>query len=153
MADRKRRSFASVSPEPGKPIPAPPPRTRRPISPILPGAAGPATAQQTNRVTDKQANRDTDQQANRVIDSQIHRPTGAQTPKLPRLQRKETYIWPEQLERLTALQRALNRKRGRGQGERITENTLIRVAVELLLSRDAELAGVTEEDLRQSLGL
>jgi hypothetical protein len=137
MADRKRRSFASVSPEPGKPIPAPPPRTGRPISPILPGAAGPATDQQVNRLTDSQRDRDTE----------------AQTSKLQQLQRKETYIWPEQLERLTALQRALNRKRGRGQGERITENTLIRVAVELLLSRDAELAGVTEEDLRQSLGL
>jgi hypothetical protein len=46
----------------------------------------------------------------------------------------------------------LNRGRG-GQGERITANTLIRVAVAVLLSRSQELAGATEEELRRSLGL
>lgn len=46
----------------------------------------------------------------------------------------------------------LNRARG-GAGERITENTLIRVAISLLLSRASELRGTTEEELRQSLGL
>ena len=46
----------------------------------------------------------------------------------------------------------LNRTRG-GAGERITTNTLIRVAVALLLSRSQDLAGTTEEELRRSLGL
>ena len=46
----------------------------------------------------------------------------------------------------------LNRNRG-GAGERITTNTLIRVAAALLLSRSQDLAGTTEEELRRSLGL
>jgi hypothetical protein len=46
----------------------------------------------------------------------------------------------------------LNRNRG-GAGERITQNTLIRVAVALLLSRTGDLAGTTEEELRRSVGL
>jgi hypothetical protein len=50
------------------------------------------------------------------------------------------------------MRRMLNRRRG-GEGERITENTLIRVAVALLLSRSADLTGTTEDGLRKSLGL
>lgn len=37
--------------------------------------------------------------------------------------------------------------------ERITENTLMRVAVDLLLSKASELEGLTEEELRASLSL
>lgn len=36
-------------------------------------------------------------------------------------------------------------------GERITDNTLIRVAVDLLLARAGELNGTTEDSLRQSV--
>jgi hypothetical protein len=50
------------------------------------------------------------------------------------------------------VRRTLNRARS-GAGERITENTLIRIGVSLLLSRASELRGTTEEELRQSLGL
>jgi hypothetical protein len=78
-----------------------------------------------------------------------------QTPGLPkylRLERKELLIWPGQITRLSLLARVLNRNRG-GQGERITQNTLIRVAVALLLSRSQELAGATEDELKRSLGL
>ena len=127
MADRKRRQLASITPSPG-PMPAPPPRTGRPVTPILPAStAG-------------------DLQGSEVPDF------GTTTkPKFLRLQRKDTLIWPEQLERLTVLQRALNRKRPRGQGERITENTLIRLAIDLLLSRQAELAGASEDELRRSV--
>jgi hypothetical protein len=53
---------------------------------------------------------------------------------------------------MSILARVLNRNRG-GAGERITTNTLIRVAVALLLSRSQDLAGTTEEELRRSLGL
>ena len=73
-------------------------------------------------------------------------------PKYLRLERKELLIWPDQITELSILARVLNRTRG-GAGERITQNTLIRVAVALLLSRAGDLAGTTEEELRQSLGL
>ncbi len=46
--------------------------------------------------------------------------------------RKECRLRPDQLDALTALARRLNRER-RGKGERITENTLIRWAVDKLL--------------------
>ena len=45
---------------------------------------------------------------------------------------------------------ALNRQRG-GEGERITENTLIRVAVDVLLGRAGRLRGTTEDELRKSV--
>lgn len=68
------------------------------------------------------------------------------------LERKETRLRPDQYSALSELSRALNRQR-QGRGERITENTLIRVAIDLLLKREAELVGVTEAELRASLGL
>jgi hypothetical protein len=68
------------------------------------------------------------------------------------MERKELLLWPDQVTRLSLQARVLNRSRG-GQGERITANTLIRVAVALLLSRSQDLAGTTEEELRRSLGL
>ena len=73
-------------------------------------------------------------------------------PKYLRLERKELLIWPDQITSLSVLARVLNRNRG-GVGERITTNTLIRVAAALLLSRSQDLAGTTEEELRHSLGL
>jgi hypothetical protein len=79
----------------------------------------------------------------------------AQAPGLPkylRLERKELLIWPDQITNLSILARVLNRNRDAA-GERITSNTLIRVAVALLLSRSQDLAGTTEEELRRSLGL
>jgi len=48
--------------------------------------------------------------------------------------RKECRLRPDQLDALTALARKLNRER-KGKGERITENTLIRWAVDLLLEK------------------
>ena len=73
-------------------------------------------------------------------------------PKYLRLERKELLMWPDQITNLSILARVLNRNRG-GAGERITVNTLIRVATALLLSRSQDLAGTTEEELRRSLGL
>ena len=77
---------------------------------------------------------------------------GPGLPKYLRLERKELLIWPDQITNLSILARVLNRNRG-GAGERITTNTLIRVAAALLLSRSQDLAGTTEEELRRSLGL
>ena len=72
-------------------------------------------------------------------------------PKYLTLIRKETRLREDQLEKLTVLTRKLNRQR-RG-GERITENTLIRVAIDLLLEQSEELKGSTESELREALGL
>lgn len=68
------------------------------------------------------------------------------------LERKETRLRADQYGQLSEMSRGLNRARG-GAGERITENTLIRVAIDLLLTRQGELAGVTEVELRKSVGL
>jgi hypothetical protein len=78
-----------------------------------------------------------------------------QSPEIPKyltLVRKETRLRDDQLEQLTNLTRQLNRQR-RGQGERITENTLIRLAVDLLLSQSNQLQGTTEEELKTALRL
>lgn len=74
-------------------------------------------------------------------------------PKYARLVRKEARLSEDQVDQLTRLSRAINRERQPGEGERITENTLIRIAVELLLSRSGQLAGSTEEELAASLNL
>ena len=73
-------------------------------------------------------------------------------PKYLSLIRKEARLTELQIEQLTTISRKLNRQR-RGRGERLTENTLIRVAIELLLSRAEELSGTTEAELLESLGL
>jgi hypothetical protein len=76
--------------------------------------------------------------------------TESQTPKWQRLERKELRLRADQLDDLARLRRGLNRQRG-GEGERITENTLIRVAVDLLLARAGKLHGLTEDELRKSV--
>jgi hypothetical protein len=74
----------------------------------------------------------------------------SELPKYLQLERKEVRLRLDQLDELTALTRRLNRARN-GKGERITENTLIRVAIDLLLERSDPLAGTTEEELRDSV--
>jgi len=76
--------------------------------------------------------------------------TESQTPKWQRLERKELRLRADQLDELARIRRALNRQRG-GEGERITENTLIRVAVDMLLARAGKLRGTTEDELRKSV--
>ncbi len=73
-------------------------------------------------------------------------------PTLPRylqLERKELRVRLDQADDLARLTRRLNRAR-RGTGERITDNTLIRVAIDLLLQHSDQLAGTTEQELRES---
>jgi hypothetical protein len=77
---------------------------------------------------------------------------GAKRARHPELIRVEGRLRPEQLADLEALARTLNRNR-HGRGGRITANTLIRVAMALVLEREKELTGATEDELRQSLGL
>lgn len=70
--------------------------------------------------------------------------------KFARLTRKDARIRPDQDDALTALAKTLMRRR-RDKSERITENTLIRVAVDLLLACADELRGSTEVELRNSV--
>ncbi|WP_216364309.1 hypothetical protein [Subtercola boreus] len=71
-------------------------------------------------------------------------------PLYMRLERKETRLRSDQYARLTEYSRALSRAKNEG-GERITENTLIRVAIDLLLERADKLQGSNEAELRKSV--
>lgn len=76
----------------------------------------------------------------------------AEGPRYLTLMRKETRIPQAQADQLSSIARSLNMTR-KGRGERLTDNTLIRVAIGLLLERRDELHGTTEAELFQSLGL
>jgi hypothetical protein len=64
--------------------------------------------------------------------------------------RKDTRLREDQLEALTREARRLNRAK-RNNGLRITENTLIRIGVDLLLERIGRAEGDDEDSLRRSL--
>lgn len=74
------------------------------------------------------------------------------TPRYLTLVRKELRISQAQADQLSSTVRALNLAR-RGEGERITDNTLVRVAIGLLLERLRDLRGTTEDELFLSLGI
>lgn len=77
---------------------------------------------------------------------------GAQTRRLhTEFERKDTRLVPGQNDQLTLIARRLN-KAHKG-GERITENTLIRIGVAWLLSNADRLEGATEDELRASVGI
>lgn len=71
-------------------------------------------------------------------------------PMYAQLEKKTTLIREEQYVELTALARFLMKRR-RTRGERITENTLIRVAIDLLFTHRDHLDGSTETELRNSV--
>ena len=80
-------------------------------------------------------------------------PRSIQTKERPlfsSLERKEARLREDQYTSLTAHARRLNKAKGTG-GERITENTLIRVAIDLLLSQVDRLEGATEQELTDSV--
>jgi hypothetical protein len=66
--------------------------------------------------------------------------------------RKEARLRDDQIESLTLRARKLSRNKASTE-PRITDNTLIRVAVDLLLAREADLEGTSEAELRRSVGL
>lgn len=65
-------------------------------------------------------------------------------------ERKEARLREDQVDELAALVKRIKRTKKPG-GERITDNTLIRVAVDMLLARKDELRGSTESELRNSV--
>ena len=70
--------------------------------------------------------------------------------KYARLTRKETRLREDQYVALTQLARALMRRRA-ARRERITENTLVRVAIDLLLANADQLVGDSENELLKSV--
>ncbi|MEU5185502.1 hypothetical protein AB0H73_35710 [Streptomyces olivoreticuli] len=79
----------------------------------------------------------------------------SQTPAVPKyltLERVEARLRPDQIDRLGQLRRRLMAART-AKTERFTENTIIRVAVDLLLEHGDELHGNTEDELRTSIGV
>jgi hypothetical protein len=72
-------------------------------------------------------------------------------PRYLQLTRKEVRFRDDHLEALDKLARRLQRARRGHPGERITENTLVRVAVAALLERADDLMGRTEAELLESL--
>jgi len=70
--------------------------------------------------------------------------------KFARLTRKDARVRADQDAALAALAKTLMRRRP-VKAERITENTLIRVAIDLLLTHAGELRGSTEDELRESV--
>lgn len=72
---------------------------------------------------------------------------------LPRYQqtaRVEGRLWPDQVTALADLRRKVSQARNH-KPERITDNTLLRIAVDLLLAHAGDLRGDTEDQLRQSV--
>ena len=95
------------------------------------------------------------------LPSQVTPPTDIETigpstvdstaPAYLRYVRKETRLREDQQNQLTVQARRLNRAK-KTQGARITENSLIRVAVDLLLARIERASGDDEDAIRKSLG-
>jgi hypothetical protein len=146
MSPGKRGSLAGLQPPPA----AAPPLPSRPAAPSSSEVQTPgvrSTEVQTLAATKPRGGQRRSPQGQPAGPAEV-----SGLPKYLRLERKELLIWPDQITKLSILARVLNRTRG-GAGERITQNTLIRVAVSLLLSRSQDLVGTTEEELRRSLGL
>lgn len=83
-------------------------------------------------------------------DGTATRSTAAVTPLYRRLARKEARVREDQFVALSRLVRVLARRRTDRSGPRLTENTLIRIAIDLLLSRANRLTGNTEDEIRAS---
>jgi hypothetical protein len=72
------------------------------------------------------------------------------TPRYQEFERTEARLRDDQVVELAALRKRVAAQRAR-KTERITDNTLLRIAVDLLLAYGDFLAGDTEDDLRRSL--
>lgn len=74
-------------------------------------------------------------------------------PRYLSLTRKEARIRDDQAEALATLSRRLMRSRRGAGAERITDNTLIRIGIDLLLQHADQIEGATEDELRKSVSL
>jgi hypothetical protein len=71
-------------------------------------------------------------------------------PKWQQCEPRTFYVWPESIDQLQAVARRLQRERRKGEGERITMATLVRVAIAGLLEHADDLAGVDEASVLDS---
>lgn len=130
-------------PVPAKPSAPPPPPVPVPVPAPVPVIEVPAPV--ANATEKKPPAEKKPSPRHRVTES-----VSSEVPLYQRLTRKEVRFRDDQLEALDRLSRRLSRaKRGAG-GERITENTLVRVAVDLLLRRADAIAGETEAEILRS---
>lgn len=77
-------------------------------------------------------------------------PPDDDTPRYQTFPRTEARLRPDQLAALTALRRKVAANRT-VRKERITDNTLLRLAVDLLLKNAAHITGDTEAEMRRAL--
>jgi hypothetical protein len=71
-------------------------------------------------------------------------------PRYRQMERMDARIRPDQSSALSDLRKRVARNR-RDKSERITESTLVRIAVDLLLEVAGDLTGDTETALRESV--
>ncbi|MGW8703188.1 hypothetical protein ACWGOK_40845 [Streptomyces eurythermus] len=71
-------------------------------------------------------------------------------PRYATFPRSEARLRPDQMAKLDEVRRQVSRARS-DKRERITNNTLLRLAVDLLLANSAHIKGDTEEEMRRSL--
>lgn len=106
----------------------------------------------TLKRTETQVAQETESETTKQPEQQLPKLTEPETLRVPKyltLERKEVRLSASQLDALTMITRRLNRSRA-GRGERITDNTLIRVAIEMLIQHSTKLEGITEEELLES---
>ena len=131
---------------------------RRRLANILPQTTAdqePSTPEQSVSISDAQESTPRNEASPAETPTYAETPATAQPsrPRFAEFERKEARLRQDQLDALDALARKIKRARKPGAGERITDNTLIRVAVDLLLARQDELTGSTEDELRTSVSL
>ena len=129
--------------EPAVPVEAPAPTPAKPTLVSVPSEGGSAPAPESAPAASS-------------ADGPVTQVDGvADVPARPHyslLVRKELRVFQDQAKDLKILTMTINDLK-LSVGERITDNTLVRVAIDLLLERKDELSGTTERELRESLGL
>ena len=134
---------------PGGSIPTLTPAVESPI--VGTPSARPAADRQTTEVPDSRTPEVTESRPAPARKPARPEPDVDDVPRYLQLVRKESRLRMDQVDALAVLTRQLGRRRTRRGGERLTDNTLIRVAVDLLLDRAEQLRGNTEDELLASL--
>ncbi|WP_211096869.1 hypothetical protein [Arthrobacter echini] len=127
------RPAAPAVPQPVEPAHEPAPRAQQEPVPAAPKQAAPQPEKSAGERTT------------------AAEPKAAKKPSWEEMDRKEVRVYGDQVLALTTLRMKINK--GKKGPERITDNTLIRTAIDLLLQHQDELGGVTENEIRASCGL
>lgn len=150
---------APVQQEANQPFQAPQPAaaapTPVPAAPAQPESGGVAAASAQAPAPVPVATTAAAPEAKVAAPAEARESSGPARPHYTQLLRKELRVFQDQAADLKMLTMHINsRKGGSGErGERITDNTLVRVAIDLLFQRKDELFGSTEAELRASVGL